>query len=484
MQGVEMESSQYPCVQYDVVSWSLGEQQETSALQEHLQECPLCGEEIEETRSFFATDVVEEFSEEYRGLNLPWIAVPQTLLERLFPKTTWERILDELKKRWVTLGQSPFADIAWEPVRLQVEGKLSPEKRPRYYTGQQITLKLRIDEDCFVMVLHGGDRGRLRQVFPKLGETGFLKLRTYEFPGLVEGTHDEAQRLIALATKTDLQVTDSPRKGAGLEWVETLSQQVSTLSEGEWSWAEYGYRVVEPARVSLEDLAESCQLEIQDKTDKDKPACGEVCRRTLDDPLPQQKRREAFEIFYKITTKLVHRWVNSWIQEIPPEQREDVEAYVQEVYSRLSAATIQYQGYFPLLRYMKEITTRVVIQDYRKPKRQIVSSLRAKLNGLWFRSENENVARKLIECLRVYGLNNPVDLVLLEGLLKGQGAPELREHPLLQERFSRSQAKDIEKFVHNRRDTAIWHAFKSMRQIQRNSDDLGCREVVEEALTR
>jgi hypothetical protein len=394
MEGAKPESLQYPCMKYDVVSWSLGEQHGTPGFREHLQECSLCEEELKETRAFFATDLTEELAEEYEGLSLKWISVPESLLERLFPKTVWERMLDELKKQWSALGRSPFAEIAWEPARLQVEGNLVPGRRRRYYTGQHIALKLRIDEDCYAMVLHVDNQDKLRRVFPKPGETGFLKSGLYEFPGLVEGTHDAVQRLIVLATKTNLQVTASLREDVGPEWIETLSRQVRTLPEGEWSWGEYEYLVVEPDRVSLDDLVESCQSEINDKTDTNKPACGEVCRRMLDTTFPQQQRREAAEIFYKITMRLVYRWINSRLQDIPPEQREEAEEYAQEVYGRLSAAPVQYQGYFPLLRYLKVITARVVTQDYQKPKRQIISRLRTKLNGLRFRSGNGFVARR------------------------------------------------------------------------------------------
>src|SRR5262249_45589586 len=141
------------------------------------------------------------------------------------------------------------------------------------------TLKLRLDEECYVKIFHVDAGGKINRVFPSSFSPSLLQKGVYEFPGIVEGTHDEIQKFITLATKAELTENDLFVERLGLSWLAAFNQYVQTLPAEQWSWSEYSYRVVDTNSVSLEDLEESCTREVRDRSDKEKPACGEVCRR-------------------------------------------------------------------------------------------------------------------------------------------------------------------------------------------------------------
>ena len=500
-------SSTALCAQYDLVSFALGKAEETQSFRDHLRECGLCSEELEAIEAFLATNGPERIAEAYLGLDLISIAVPKVLLDHCLPQPAWERLLDDLRSRWAALGRPLFIDLGWELVRLKAEGQLRPGRRPRYFIGQKITLRLRVDEDCWVAMLHMDAQGRVTRVVPEAGQRIFLRAGQHEIPGVVQGEHDGVQRLIILAAKVEPPLRDPSGEVLGVHGLEGLFRRLEALPADQWCWSEYEYRVVDPARTSLEDLEGSCQLEIRDKGDTEKAACGEVSRRVLDETLPISERWDAFPLFYKITSRLIRHWIDVLMPEPLSREREDielsaesqrepavalllhtddrgdVEAQLQEVYSRLFTSKVRYCGYFPLLRYMKEILAHVVAQAYRGEKRRIVSLVRARLSGLARHPERAGLALKLLECLRAVGFDNPIDEVLLDNLLKGEGVAQLTTNPIVQEAFSRAKATDLEKFIYNHRDTAVWRAYKGMRKIQHRVADQDCHQAVVELLT-
>lgn len=471
------------CIHYDLIATiTHAEHSRDEACRAHYAACTLCLEEREALHAFFEADLSEEIVHMYSGVPLHVTRVAASLLDYLLPPPRWQRLFDDMRQQWTALGHVPFVDITGALARLEIQGTLRPGERPRYYVGQTITLQLRVDEDCEVRLLHLDSHGSVTQLFPQAGMPSVLHAGTHEFAGRITGNHDDVHRLMAVAAKGRLIAAERVTDRRGEEWVEALRQQVHTLPAGAWSWSEYAYRVAEPSHVSLDELEESCQMEIQDRADREKPACGEVCRRTLDGQRSAGQQREAFEVFYKITSRLVYRWIQTWFDDMPADQRGNVEEYVQEVYARLLAADVHYQGYFPLLRYLKEIVARVVFQAYRQQKRQIISAVRTKLQGLRFRPDRSVIVQELLACLRRHGLDDPLDQIVLEGLLKGQPVAELQVHPLVWDAFAHSQAKDFEKFVYNRRDTATWHAYKSMQKITRQANDRTCLDVLDQVM--
>jgi DNA-directed RNA polymerase specialized sigma24 family protein len=448
-------------------------------LSTHLAACALCLEEIEEIRDLLSTSPVEELTQAYQGLEFTLISVPTALVRHLFPKNACELFLDELRRRWAA---APLAEIAWAPARLDFHAELRPGKRPRYYIGQTVTLRLRVDEDCYLTLLHLDPGGQVRPISPDSREASQLHAGAYEFSGTVEGAHDEIHTLIALASRSALRWPGAALLAFTSTPMHALQAQLNGLSRDQYSWSEYQYRVADPSQTSIDDLEESCKLEIADRGDQQKPACGEVSRRTLDISLSDSQRSEAFSVFYKITSRLILRWITLWTDQLPAQGAKDTEAYLQEIYTRLLGSKVQCRGYLLLLGYLKTIATRVLLQEHRALKRQAISALRRKLAGLSPEHGDGTFIQRVVECLTAHGLKDALDCLLLEGLMRGERLTALKDNPLVHAAFDASRSDDLEKFLHNRRDTAVWHAFKAMRRFLPLGEEHPCRRIAHQFL--
>ena len=415
------------------------------------------------------TNAVSESYVDYRP-------TPPALLQRLFPTAHKATFLDRLHATWVLNGRPSLARIHPLAIRLEARLRLVPSERPRYFTGEAISLELSIDEDCFVLLLHVDGAGTVRRKFPVVGDIGSIKAGRHLIPGRIEGQHEEPQKLVLLATKACFKWMRAIRGRLTSKQMQVLLAQLEECPGHNWSLDQFCYRVVSASEATIAALAESCLHEIRAPRQArgDMPACNAIARMALDRGLPDWRRRDAFEVFYGITQSLVLAWIRAAMPDAP---RSCIEELGQEVYARFIKAPVMYQGYPQLLRYMHGIAIHVVHEQFKDVKRLMISRFRGLLKGLSRAESGSKIVDALSHCLAKNGLDS-IDLMLIETLRYGARTTQLKTNGLLAQGFASSRARDFRKFIHNRRDTALWRALTIIRQVRGDMHTKVCDPLV------
>lgn len=459
------------CYRFDPLSFVLGkgEARSKGESEGHLEVCSLCRDEGMEVEAFLNLDLAEELLEAYRNIGLGSIETPQLFIDRFYPKTFFETILYRRDRVKAALGEKirSLANLwpVWWPelaLKARARGEMEVTGGKRFHErGREITLRYQANEDCYGIVHHYDAQGEQTLISPhqdspdSLMRAGEIK----EFSGIIEGSHEEQQGFVILVTKDRVLPPGSivfGDKASEAAAILRVRQATRELSSDGWGQDEYPFIVVAPPIYPY--LERKCQGEIRDRSDREKRACDEICYRAI-----VLGDREAGMIFYKITHSLVCKWVVSFDL---GQVGNKIEDYVQGAYTGFFEAVdkgnFHYNSYFELLGYLKPITLRVIYDDYRKKKRQIVSALRARLRNNSLTPEQKDAMKEVV--FR-NGLDEPVDREILSLLLEGKQPQDMLESALIREALGNSPTKYSNKAIANRVDTTVWRTFKVLKKV-------------------